>query len=85
MPTQLSVNDNTLWKTRFFTIWGGQAVSIIGSQPVQMVLVLRAALCSQMAVCGWFIPAVVQTESRYSTMPGDVSQSLSLSAKVGAL
>ena len=67
MATQFSVNDNIPWKTRFFTIQGGQAISIIGSQLVQFAL---------MAICGLFIPAVMQIESRDTTMPGDVSQSL---------
>ena len=39
MATQFSVNDKLPWKTRFFTIWGGQAVSIIGSQLVQFALI----------------------------------------------
>ena len=39
MATQFSVNDNIPWKTRFFTIWGGQAISIVGSQLVQFALI----------------------------------------------
>ena len=39
MASQFSVNDNLPWKTRFFTIWGGQALSIIGSQLVQFALI----------------------------------------------
>ena len=39
MATQFSVNDKLPWKRRFFTIWGGQAVSIIGSQLVQFALI----------------------------------------------
>ena len=39
MATQFSVNDNISWKSRFFTIWGGQAISIIGSQLVQFALI----------------------------------------------
>ncbi len=39
MAAQFSVNDNIPWKTRFFTIWGGQALSIIGSQLVQFALI----------------------------------------------
>ena len=39
MATQFSVNDKIPWKTRFFTIWGGQAISIIGSQLVQFALI----------------------------------------------
>ena len=39
MAKQFSVNDNIPWKTRFFTIWSGQALSIIGSQLVQFALI----------------------------------------------
>jgi DHA3 family macrolide efflux protein-like MFS transporter len=39
MATQFSVQDNKPWKTRFFTIWGGQALSILGSQLVQFALI----------------------------------------------
>lgn len=39
MATHFSVNDNIPWKTRFFTIWGGQAISIIGRQLVQFALI----------------------------------------------
>jgi len=39
MATQFSVNDNISWKNRFFTIWGGQALSIVGSQLVQFALI----------------------------------------------
>ena len=39
MATQFSANDDIPWKTRFFTIWGGQAISIIGSQLVQFALI----------------------------------------------
>ena len=39
MATQFSVSDNIPWKARFITIWGGQAISIIGSQLVQFALI----------------------------------------------
>lgn len=39
MATQFSVKDNIPWKARFFTIWGGQALSIFGSQLVQFALI----------------------------------------------
>jgi DHA3 family macrolide efflux protein-like MFS transporter len=39
MATQFSVDDNIPWKSRFITIWGGQAISIIGSQLVQFALI----------------------------------------------
>src|SRR6266496_5556050 len=39
MATQFSINDNKPWKSTFFTIWGGQALSILGSQLVQFALI----------------------------------------------
>ena len=39
MATQFSVKDDKPWKTTFFTIWGGQALSILGSQLVQFALI----------------------------------------------
>lgn len=39
MATQFSIQENKPWKTRFFTIWGGQALSILGSQLVQFALI----------------------------------------------
>lgn len=36
------MSESTLpanWKTRFFTIWGGQAISLLGSQLVQFALI----------------------------------------------
>lgn len=39
MATQFSINDNKSWKARFFIIWGGQALSILGSQLVQFALI----------------------------------------------
>ena len=39
MATQFSVQDNKPWKKTFFTIWGGQAISILGSQLVQFALI----------------------------------------------
>ena len=39
MAAQFSVQDNQPWKTRFFTIWSGQALSILGSQLVQFALI----------------------------------------------
>jgi len=39
MAAQFSVQDNKPWKTRFFTIWSGQALSILGSQLVQFALI----------------------------------------------
>lgn len=39
MATQFSIKDGKPWKVRFFTIWGGQALSILGSQLVQFALI----------------------------------------------
>jgi DHA3 family macrolide efflux protein-like MFS transporter len=39
MATQFSVKDGKSWKARFFTIWGGQALSLLGSQLVQFALI----------------------------------------------
>lgn len=39
MATQFSVNDGIRWKQRFFTLWTGQAVSLLGSQLVQFALI----------------------------------------------
>jgi DHA3 family macrolide efflux protein-like MFS transporter len=39
MATQFSIQDNKPWKTRFYIIWGGQALSILGSQLVQFALI----------------------------------------------
>jgi DHA3 family macrolide efflux protein-like MFS transporter len=39
MATQFSVNDGKRWKAPFFTIWGGQAFSLLGSQLVQFALI----------------------------------------------
>jgi len=39
MATQFSVKDHKPWKATFFTIWSGQALSILGSQLVQFALI----------------------------------------------
>ncbi|MCB2179715.1 MFS transporter [bacterium] len=39
MATQFSVNDGVPWKKRFFTIWIGQAVSLLGSQLVGFAVI----------------------------------------------
>ena len=39
MAGQFSIHDRQPWKSRFFTIWGGQALSILGSQLVQFALI----------------------------------------------
>jgi len=37
--TQFSLKDGRRWETSFFAIWGGQALSILGSQLVQFALI----------------------------------------------
>jgi len=39
MATQFSVKDGIKWKTPFFTVWSGQALSLLGSQLVQFALI----------------------------------------------
>jgi len=39
MATQFSVKDGIQWKSRFFTIWGGQAFSLLGSQLVGFAII----------------------------------------------
>jgi DHA3 family macrolide efflux protein-like MFS transporter len=39
MATQFSVNDGRTWKARFFSIWTGQAFSLLGSELVSFALV----------------------------------------------
>jgi len=39
MATQFSSKDGIAWKKRFFTIWSGQAFSLLGSQLVSFALV----------------------------------------------
>ena len=39
MATQFSVKDGRQWKPEFFTLWGGQALSLLGSQLVQFALI----------------------------------------------
>jgi DHA3 family macrolide efflux protein-like MFS transporter len=39
MATQFSINDGLKWKGRFFSIWTGQAFSLLGSELVSFALV----------------------------------------------
>jgi len=39
MATQFSVKDGKRWKAPFFTIWSGQALSLLGSMLVQFALI----------------------------------------------
>lgn len=49
MSQQFSKHDGKKWKSRFFTIWGGQAVSILGSQLVQFSLIWYLTITSRSA------------------------------------
>ncbi len=65
MATQFSVRDGRPWAASFFTIWGGQALSILGSQLVQFALI-------------WYLTAetgsatVLATASMVAMVPGVV-------------
>ena len=39
MTTQIERFDETSWRGKFFTIWSGQAISLLGSQLVQFALI----------------------------------------------
>lgn len=39
MSTQFSIQEGRQWKAPFFTIWSGQAISLLGSQLVQFALI----------------------------------------------
>lgn len=65
MATQFSVQDNQPWKTRFFTIWGGQALSILGSQLVQFALIWYLTVQTGSAT-------VLATASLVGTLPNVV-------------
>lgn len=39
MAARFSIHDGKPWRTTFFTIWGGQALSLLGSQLVQFALI----------------------------------------------
>jgi DHA3 family macrolide efflux protein-like MFS transporter len=47
--TTTDTNPNAHWARRFFTIWGGQAFSLLGSQLVQFALVWWLASTTQSA------------------------------------
>lgn len=65
MATQFSVNDGIPWKGRFFTIWGGQALSILGSQLVQFALIWHLTVSTGSAT-------VLATASLVGILPGVV-------------
>jgi MFS transporter, DHA3 family, macrolide efflux protein len=63
MAKQFSVKDDKSWKARFFTIWGGQALSILGSQLVQFALIWHLTVKTGSAT-------VLATASLVGIMPG---------------
>ena len=63
MAAQFSVKDGKPWKTSFFTIWGGQALSIIGSQMVQFALIWHLTVKTGSAT-------VLATASLAAMLPG---------------
>lgn len=63
MATQISVKDGKPWKTTFFTIWGGQALSILGSQLVQFALIWYLTVQTGSAM-------VLATASLVGMLPG---------------
>lgn len=63
MATQFSLKDDKPWKTRFFTIWGGQALSILGSQLVQFALIWYLTVATGSAT-------VLATASLAGMLPG---------------
>ena len=63
MATQFSIKDDKPWKTNFFTIWGGQALSILGSQLVQFALIWRLTVTTGSAT-------VLATASLVGMLPG---------------
>jgi DHA3 family macrolide efflux protein-like MFS transporter len=63
MATQFSVADTKSWKAPFFTIWGGQALSIMGSQLVQFALIWYLTVLTNSA-------SVLATASLAGMLPG---------------
>lgn len=49
MATQFSVNDGIPWKKRFFTIWSGQAFSLLGSQLVGFAVIWYMTVTTESA------------------------------------
>lgn len=65
MAKQFSIKDGRPWKTHFFTIWGGQALSIVGSQLVQFALIWHLTVTTGSAT-------VLATASLVGMLPGVV-------------
>jgi DHA3 family macrolide efflux protein-like MFS transporter len=62
MAQPFSINDGKAWKARFFTIWGGQALSLLGSQLVQFGLIWYLTVATGSAT-------VLATASLVGTLP----------------
>jgi MFS transporter, DHA3 family, macrolide efflux protein len=65
MAKQFSVKDGKSWKAAFFTIWGGQSLSILGSQLVQFALIWHLTVKTGSAT-------VLATASLVGMLPGVV-------------
>lgn len=63
MATQFSIRENKPWRASFFTIWGGQAFSIFGSQLVQFALIWYLTVQTRSAT-------VLATASLVGMLPG---------------
>ena len=73
MSAQFSIQDGKVWKATFFTIWGGQALSLLGSQLVQFALVWYLTVRTGSAT-------VLATASLVEMLPG-----IALGPFIGAL
>jgi MFS transporter, DHA3 family, macrolide efflux protein len=65
MAKQFSVKEGKSWKAAFFTIWGGQSLSILGSQLVQFALIWHLTVKTGSAT-------VLATASLVGMLPGVV-------------
>ncbi|MCB0014801.1 MAG: MFS transporter [Anaerolineales bacterium] len=62
MATQFSIREHKPWQARFFTIWGGQAISIVGTQLVQFALIWYLTVATRSAT-------VLATAAMVGTLP----------------
>ena len=70
MATQFSVKDNLPWKTRFFTIWSVQALSLLGSMLVRFVLIWYVTVQSAVLITHTLIYLLVSI--MYSLRPVEI-------------
>ncbi len=63
MATQFSTEEGRKWKAPFFTIWTGQAFSLLGSQLVQFALIWHLTIETEKAT-------VLATASLVALLPG---------------